>query len=202
MLELADPIRLQVESSDAWLSAALAAPERLLDDHAQCELKAAVNALALVGRHSEHDRLVRSLGGLAVEELRHYRQVRALLRARGGTPSRPLRSPYLVELTADRRGGARALLEELLIAAVIEARSCERFERLAAAFAPQEPQLARLYADLVRSERGHAARFVDLARDHYPAAELRRELERLLALEARILERLAVSPRMHGGHCS
>ena len=201
MLELDDSVGLRIPSSPLWLATALAEPDRLLDDHAQCELKAAVNALALMARHPENEALVRALSGLAMEETRHYRQVRKALLRRGGRLTRPLRSPYLTGLSAQRRGGEAALLEELAIAAVVEARSCERFELLEAGFATAgESELAALYARLIRSERGHAARFIALARAAYPPAEVRAELEHRCQLEARTLEQLASSPRMHGGH--
>jgi tRNA-(ms[2]io[6]A)-hydroxylase len=201
MLELDTGIGLRIPSSPRWLAAALAAPQRLLDDHAQCELKAAVNALALIGRQPQNEPLVRALSGLALEETRHYRQVRRLLLRRGGQPTRPLRSPYWSGLAADRRGGERALLEELAIAAVVEARSCERFELLRQGFADAgASELAALYSGLIRSERGHAGLFVGLAHAAYPPEQVRAELAHRCELEARTLEELAVSPRMHGGH--
>jgi tRNA-(ms[2]io[6]A)-hydroxylase len=201
MLELDAGIGLHSKSSPHWLDAALAAPLRLLDDHAQCELKAAANALALIGRQPENEALVRALSGLALEETRHYRRVRRLLLRLGGRPTRPLRSPYLSGLAADRRGGERALLEELAIAALVEARSCERFELLRQGFSDAGAwELADLYAGLIRSERGHAGLFVQLALAAYPPEQVRAELALRCELEARTLEQLPVTPRMHGGH--
>jgi tRNA-(ms[2]io[6]A)-hydroxylase len=197
-------------SADSWLHCALGDLPALLDDHCQCELKAASNALALIGRNPERESLVQALSSLAQEEMRHYRQVRRLQLGRGGTLSPPLRSPYMQGLQRQRNPQADRLLDELLVAAVIEARSCERFERLSEALGaeigskrPGNADLEavrELYESLIRSERGHAGLFAKLAADCFPAEMVNIELRRRLQLEAELLDGLERSPRMHGGH--
>ena len=190
-------------SAGAWVDCALANLPALLDDHCQCELKAASNALALIGRHPERESMVNALHALAREELRHYAQVRRLQLARGGSLSAPLKSPYVQALQKQRDRAVDRLLDELLVAAVIEARSCERFERVSAALAERaDPSLLpvqALYEGLIRSERGHAGLFLRLAEDQF-GAQAGEQLERRLRLEAELLDELPLSPRMHGGH--
>lgn len=191
-------VPLQSASSATWVAAATADLDALLDDHAQCELKAASNALALIGRHPGHDRLVKRMASLAREEMLHYRMVRDRLLARGARPSRPAPNPYVKGLGAGRLGGDRALLDDLLVAALIEARSCERFVVLARAI--DDADLAGFYARLARSESGHAQLFVDLALDLFDPGLVATELERRARIEARVLDGLPATARMHGGH--
>lgn len=199
-------VPLRSRTSDAWVDHALTHIDRLLDDHCQCELKAASNALALVGRNPEKDSLVAAMSALAREEMQHYRQVRRTLLSRGGSLTRPIPSPYLKGVNAERLGGSAALLDDLMVAALVEARSCERFVRLAEglrdARVPVEDadSLAELYETLARSESGHATLFVDLAREFYSREEVARELERRATLEAEVLAGIEVTPRMHGGN--
>lgn len=190
-----------------WVRAALGDTRALLDDHAQCELKAAANALAIVGRFPEHDELVKRMASLAKEEMLHYRMVRQELLDRGGAPSRPLANPYMKGVARDRRGGDKTLLDDLLVAALIEARSCERFLALArglrgpeAAQVENADTLAQFYDRLARSESGHAHLFVALAQSVFDDDLVRDELQRRSSIEAATIESLPVSPRMHGGH--
>lgn len=200
-------VPLRAPTAETWTRCALGQLDALLDDHAACELKAASNALALLGRHPNADRLVQRMTGLAREEMGHYRLVRSLLQARDARLSRPRRNPYVKGLHEHRLGREHALLDDLLICALVEARSCERFTALArgmrAGWAGDEPaadRLAELYDRLAKSESGHAWMFVELARDHFDAALVEEQLDLRCGLEAELLARLPVGPRMHGGH--
>jgi tRNA-(ms[2]io[6]A)-hydroxylase len=195
-------VPLQSATAGAWVDAALAAPLELLDDHAQCELKAASNALAMVGRFPEYDQLVRKLSALAREEMIHYRMVRERLLARGGRPTRPLPNPYVKGLGSQRKGGDFALLDDLLVGALIEARSCERFVALYRGLREREGdgELAAFYERLARSESGHANLFLGLAGSVFDPGLVQAELWRRCAIEAETLASLPVTPRMHGGH--
>lgn len=208
-------VPLASATSQTWVANALANLDTLLDDHCQCELKAASNALALIGRHPGKDDLVHRLAALAREEMQHYHQVREALKERGQAPTRPRPSPYLKGLSRERLGHEFALLDDLLVCALVEARSCERFVTLAeglreregrpgvdagAADVLQDRDLALFYATLARSESGHAGLFVDLARRHFPSVLVDRELERRASLEARVLAEIPLTPRMHGGN--
>ena len=181
----------------AWAAAALAQPLELLSDHAHCELGAAASAQALIARRAADGPLVERMAAVALEELRHFRRVHRLLRRLGGelAPARP--NPYVVGLqrAAGASGGDR-LLDRLLVAALVERRSLERFELLAAA--AQGP-LAALYRELAPSEAGHAASFVALARERRSAAEVEARLAELTRLEGELARGLAFAPRIHSG---
>jgi tRNA-(ms[2]io[6]A)-hydroxylase len=198
-----ETVPLLSSSADPWLACALADLDALLDDHAQCELKAAANALSMVARHPQHELLVRRMSSLAKEEMHHYRIVRRALVERGGTPSRLAANPYMKELGRGRLGGEFALLDDLILAAIVEARSCERFVVLSRALladgAPAPAELGALYGRLARSESGHARLFLDLARQFFDPARVEPELARRVALEEQVLTVLPASPRMHGG---
>jgi len=199
-------VPLRTATSEAWTHLALTHVDQLLDDHTQCELKAASNALAIVGRNPGKDELVGNLMGLAREEMQHYRQVRQELIGRGGEPTRPLPSPYLKGVSADRLGSPYNLLDDLVVGALVEARSCERFVSLAHGLerglvdVSDGKDLGAFYGNLARSESGHATLFLDLARLYFPTELVDRELERRLDLEARVLDSIAMTPRMHGGN--
>ena len=128
--------------------------------------------------------------------------VRDLLIQRGGTPTRPLPNPYVKGLGSQRKGAQFALLDDLLVGALIEARSCERFVALYRGIraAGGDLDLAAFYERLARSESGHANLFLGLAESVFEGALVRSELERRCGIEAATLEALPVTPRMHGGH--
>ena len=178
-----------------WVDAALADVPRLLSDHAHCELKAASNALSLAVRYADRPALVQALAALAEEETAHFRRVHALLIERGGALGAPPVDPYAAELrkAAEVGRGPSALVDRLLVAALIEARSCERFRLLSERAA--DPELAAMWRDLLASEAGHYRLFVDLAvaegvRDGVSADEVRARLSVLVAREAAIVARL------------
>jgi tRNA 2-(methylsulfanyl)-N6-isopentenyladenosine37 hydroxylase len=199
-------VGLGSHSGDPWLRCALGSVNALLDDHGQCELKAAANALSIVVRNPQHDLLVRRMSGLAKEEMHHYRIVRQVLVSRGQTPSRPEANPYMRKLGRGRRGRDEALLDDLIIAAIVEARSCERFVVLAhalggpaSATVEEAGALTALYGRLAKSESGHARLFLNLAHEYFEADLVAHELGRRIELESQILALLPATARMHGG---
>ncbi len=198
-------VPLASSTSARWVQAATGDPSTLLEDHCQCELKAASNALAFMHRNPRKEELVQRMERLAREELEHYQLVRRLM-ARWKIEHRPpRRSPYMRGLAEARRGGGLALLDALLISAVVEARSCERFFALAGAFptaggALPGEELAKTYGNLARSESGHAWVFVELARRYHESSLVDEELRRWVLHEARVLDEVPLSPRMHGGN--
>ncbi|HKL61825.1 MAG TPA: tRNA-(ms[2]io[6]A)-hydroxylase [Woeseiaceae bacterium] len=188
---------LGAATPSAWVDAAAVQPGLILVDHANCELKAASTAMNLIYRYPERTDLGWQMSRLAREELRHYEQVQRLMQALGVVP-RPLSaSRYAAGLRgAARRREPGRLTDLLLIGALIEARSCERFALLA-------PRLARpmagLYAGLLASEARHFENYLALA----GAGEEDDALEARLA-ELRAVENdLATSPdtelRFHSG---
>jgi len=201
---------LKVSTDRAWADIAMSDVDAVLVDHAQCELKAASNALSLAARHPGDTELVFALTDLAREEIDHFQRVVAALKARGVACETPSEDRYAAELrraikTVAREPGLSPLVDRLLVCALIEARSCERFKLLAEAGAEVGHALGQLWQDLFASEAQHYTTFVDLA---VRAAAGNRaltmaRLERLADVEAAIVSSLgskepAVRATIHG----
>lgn len=153
---------LLCETPDAWVETALREPELLLIDHANCEKKAASTALNLMYRYIDDFELLNKMSRLAREELRHFEQVIAIMKKRGISYQQITASRYATEL----RKGARTsepgkLVDTLIIGAIIEARSCERFARLAPYL---NDDLGKFYESLLKSEERHYRDYLSLAR--------------------------------------
>lgn len=152
-----------------WAEAAVSDLPSLLSDHAHCEMKAASNALSLAARWPGIPRLVRTLAAVAEEELGHFRAVLAELERRGIGLGKPEVDAYAADLrkAATKTGvhsATAALTDRLLVGALIEARSCERFKLLVGALeARGEGRLAGFYEELFTAEARHYTTFVDLA---------------------------------------
>lgn len=193
-------VALRWRTGADWADLVLADPLALLDDHAHCELGAAAAAQSFLSRHPSLDRVAEKLSATAIEELRHFREVHELLRELGGCLGSRGPNRYVDELQAAVRA-ARApdgdpLVDRLLVAGLIERRSLERFELLAAR---ASGALRDLYARLVPSELGHATLFVQLcfALRGEPAVAPR--LLELQELEARVARAQPRGPRIHSG---
>lgn len=183
-----------------WGVAALADPFSLLIDHAFLEKKAATNALELLARWPNDwlDGWVEAMTAVARDEVAHLSQVVRILLSRGGRLDRFHKNPYanaLRELV--RKGEPAELLDRLLVAALIEIRSCERFSVLAAA--STDPELSGFYRTLFSSELGHYRVFLHLAGKFTAQAELEARWQEMLAAEARILAAQEPGPRIHSG---
>jgi tRNA-(ms[2]io[6]A)-hydroxylase len=159
----------------------------LLADHAVCELQAAVCALSMVGSYPANPELVDRLSALAAEELRHFRKVSREARRHGAVPNTKRRNRYVKALRDACRLAREPErgLDLLLVAALIEARSHERFEVLMP-FVP-EPRLARLYAELARAEERHGPVYLELAVGHAGEEAALRRLGELAEVEATAL---------------
>jgi tRNA-(ms[2]io[6]A)-hydroxylase len=193
----AAPIRwLAAPTSEAWLDQAIANPQTLLIDHAHCERKAAGAALQLMFRYPSDGDLASALSPLAREELEHFERVHALLKRRG-SPLRPLAAPpYGAALAAQvRREEPGRLLDSLLVAGLIEARSHERMALLA--LHSPDPELRELYGDLLASEARHFGLYWVLCEHRWPRAQVEARLRELAAKEAALLAELHPQPRMH-----
>jgi tRNA 2-(methylsulfanyl)-N6-isopentenyladenosine37 hydroxylase len=162
---------LRVSTDAAWAEQALRDVDAVLADHAHCEMKAASNALSLATRHPGDAEVVRALTDLAREEIEHFQRVLALLVERGVALGPPPVDAYAAELRRAvhelprERGEGAPLVDRLLVGALIEARSCERFKMLAEATAekPEHSAAHALWNDLLASEARHYRTFVDLA---------------------------------------
>jgi tRNA 2-(methylsulfanyl)-N6-isopentenyladenosine37 hydroxylase len=190
------PSILEAPTPQEWVEDALSHLPELLLDHANCEKKAASSALALMFAYAEDTRLALALSRLAREELRHFEQVQKALGALGVAFARQRPGRYAHELRSVLRTGEPGRKLDLLIAAaLIEARSAERFELLA----PRVPApLAALYEELSACEARHFELYVDLARAAAPA-EWRPRLEVLAAREAQLATTADRLLRFHSG---
>jgi len=183
-----------------WGAAVLAEPIPLLIDHAFLEKKAAANAMELLTRWPGDwvDGWVEAMTSVARDETAHLAQVLRILLGRGGRLERYHKNPYANALrTQVRKGKAAELLDRLLIAALIEVRSCERFSVLAAA--SKDDELRGFYHVLYSSELGHYKIFLNLARKFTKAAALDARWQELLGAEAEILAMQDPGPRIHSG---
>jgi tRNA 2-(methylsulfanyl)-N6-isopentenyladenosine37 hydroxylase len=188
---------------EAWAEQVMREPLALLNDHAYLEKKAAANALELLNRWPEprQPRLwVATLAGIARDEAAHLAMVCRLLQRRGGSLDKTHKNSYATALRERvRRGkGTQELLDRLLVSALIEARSCERFEILGRV--SSEADLARLYQNLYTSESKHFAVFLRLAALVRPEEEVATRWHDFLVAEAEILAAEPPGPRMHGGY--
>ena len=200
-LTAADSLPLHSRTPLDWGRAALADPIPLLIDHAFLEKKAAVNAMELLTRWPNDwlDGWVETMTAVARDEANHLAQVMRLLLNRGGRLDRYHKNPYANELRQlVRKGEPTELLDRLLVAALIEVRSCERFAVLAEA-AVDDEELSSFYRALYASEFGHYTVFLKLARRFTKAAVVEARWQEMLAAEAAILARQEPGPRIHSG---
>ena len=185
-----------------WAADVLANPLALLNDHTHLEKKAASNALELLNRWPEPnppENWVAAMTAVARDEVEHLAVVSRLLARRGGRLTRQHGNPYASELhKLVRRGtGPGELVDRLMISALIEARSCERFKLLAETCKDEE--LAKLYKGLWASEHGHYRTFIQLAEQILPADVVAKRWDEMLDAEAKLIERQPTGPRMHSG---
>ncbi len=178
----------------------LADPVSLLVDHAFLEKKAANNALELLTRWPSDwlDGWVETMTSVARDEAAHLAQVTRILMRRGARMERVHKNPYANALRLlVRKGDPAEILDRLLVSALIELRSCERFDALAAASTDSE--LAAFYRALCASELGHYRVFLKLARKFTERKALEARWQQMLAAEARILAEQEFGPRIHSG---
>jgi len=180
----------------AWVEAALCRVPQLLVDHANCEKKAASSALALLFAYPEDRALSLALSRVAREELRHFEQVQRAMDSLGVEFTRQRPGRYAQELRrALRTVEPDRKLDLLLVGALIEARSCERFALLAPHL---PPLLGRLYSDLGSAEARHFTLYLDLARNRAPSAWHER-LDALATREAELVTTPERALRFHSG---
>lgn len=194
-----ETLPLLYKTPDRWAETALSDVMELLNDHAHLERKAALNALELINRWPDPvppSRWVPTMAAVAKDEADHLQIVTGIMAQRGGALSKEHKNDYAAGLRRlVRRGeGNRELLDRLLVSALIEARSCERFEILGR-LCP-ETKLAKLYTELWESEHTHYRVFLALGRDLIPE-EVDSRWEEMLQGESEVLQSQEPGPRMH-----
>jgi len=193
---------LAYRTPDRWAEQVLRHPLALLSDHAYLEKKAASNALELMNRWPEPacpEGWVSTLASVARDEAAHLCSVTRLLSQRGGRLERLHKNPYANDLRRLVRKGAgiQELLDRLLVSALIEARSCERFEVLSRVC--QDEELVQFYRSLWGSEFGHYTVFLQLARDILQDWTVKERWSEMVQAEALIVASQPTGPRMHSG---
>jgi tRNA-(ms[2]io[6]A)-hydroxylase len=187
-----------------WAAIALADLDSALADHAHCEMKAASNLMSLATRWPASTAVARALSAIAEEELRHFRAVLDLLEQRGIELGRPETDAYAADLrraaqiTADK-SPVGSLADRLVVGALIEARSCERFHLLAEALATRGDALAAFYEELFACEARHYTAMIELAVAVCgDEPRVRDRLATLARAEGAIAAQLGVRPTIHG----
>jgi len=189
-------LNLASTTDPGWVETALSDLDELLLDHAHCERKAAGMALRLMFRYPDRPFLHDPLSRLARDELAHYEEVLRVLAARGGSIRRQRPSPYAGRLYHYVRSAEpERLVDTLLVCALIEARSCERFKLLAEAV--DDPSLRALYSGLLESEARHHGSYLELAVQASDESSARGRLLELAQREAEIIADPSSMVRMH-----
>ncbi|WP_375761735.1 tRNA-(ms[2]io[6]A)-hydroxylase [Corallococcus exercitus] len=194
----AGPVILHAPTDPGWLPLALANFDAVLVDHAHCEKKAAANALSMLQAYPDLPGLPSQMARLAREESAHLARVLDLMAARGLTLTKDAGDPYAQGLQKHVRTPApERRVDRLLVAAIIEARSCERLSLLAEGLT--DPALARFYGELAQSEDGHQALFHRLAvtASNGDEASVDARLQYLLAQESRVLADVGLRAAIH-----
>ena len=190
---------LKLPTDPRWVNIVEKNIDEILTDHAYCEQKAASTAISLIVGFPEYTDLVEEMIALSREEMGHFKMVHDRIIARGNTLGRDRKDEYVLELLKFfPKGGSRTtqLVHRLLYAALIEARSCERFRLLSEEL--QDKELAEFYHKLMVSEAGHYSLFLGFARHYGNRTEVDQKWQDLLAFEAEIMKNLGKSQSIHG----
>lgn len=190
---------LKLPTDPRWADLASISLEEVLTDHAFCEQKAATQCISLIQRYPEKVALVNALSPIVTEEWGHFRMVWAELKKRGFELGKQRKDDYVnLLLQNEPKGipGTEKLLHKLMVCAMIEARSCERFRLLSENL--EEEALRKFYYKFMVSEAGHYRLFIDLAEEYYPVEKVRAAWQQWLVIEEKVLQQLTPrGDRMH-----
>ncbi len=190
---------LKLPTDPRWVNLVEKNIDEILTDHAYCEQKAASTAISLIVSFPEYPELVEEMIALSREEMGHFKMVHDKIKARGNTLGRDRKDDYVIALTNFfPKGGSRTtqLVHRLLYAALIEARSCERFRLLSEQL--QDKSLSEFYRQLMVSEAGHYTMFLKFARKYGARHIVDEKWEQLLEYEAEIMKSLGTKETIHG----
>ena len=190
---------LQFETETSWAEIAKDNLQQILTDHAFLEQKAASNAVSIIINYSEETELVKEMSNIAIEEMQHFKMVHLLMVKRGMVLGREQKNDYAIRLqkffkkTGDRTD---ALIQRLLVAALIEARSCERFKVFSENM--EDEELSKFYNNLMISEAGHYTTFLQFAREYQDREIVDKKWNDLLAFEAELMRERGKKATIHG----
>ena len=190
---------LQLPTDPRWVNIVEKNIEEILVDHAYCEQKAASTAISFIISFPEKTELVQAMIDLVAEEMSHFKMVHELLIERGFTLGRERKDEYVNQLMQFfPKGGSREdhLVHKLLYAALIEARSCERFRLLSEKL--EDKQLARFYKKLMISEANHYTMFLQFARAYGGREQTDQKWKALLDFEGELIKSFSKKETMHG----
>jgi tRNA-(ms[2]io[6]A)-hydroxylase len=190
---------LKLKTDPRWANIAESNLEEILSDHCWCEQKAAANALYIITNNSENVELVTEMAKIAIEEMEHFQMVHNIIQERGFEFGREVKDDYVNQLVKfSKKGGSRndALIERLLFAAMIEARSCERFKVLSENIKDQE--LAKFYRELMISEANHYTTFLKFARKYSEKVDVDKRWQEWLEFEGELISNYGKKETVHG----
>lgn len=190
---------LKLPTDPRWVNIVEKNIEEILTDHAYCEQKAAATAISLIVTFPEYTEMVKEMIALVKEEMSHFKLVHDKIIARGWVLGRDRKDEYVNQLMGFfPKGGSRTtqLVHRLLYAALIEARSCERFRLLSEQL--EDKELATFYRNLMVSEANHYTMFLGFARKYGDRKEVDKKWDDLLAFEAEIMKDLGTKETIHG----
>lgn len=191
---------LKLETDPVWVKNVVGHNiAEILTDHAWCEQKAATHAISLIVQYSELEDLVTTMTDLAQEEMSHFKMVHEFIKRRGFTLGPERRDDYVGQLMKfAQKGGSKmlGLLDKLLLAAMIEARSCERFRVISDHV--QDKELADFYYELMASEARHYTTFLKLAKKYFEEEKVDARWQEWLVYEAEVIRNYGKQERIHG----
>ncbi|MBL4651685.1 MAG: tRNA-(ms[2]io[6]A)-hydroxylase [Flavobacteriales bacterium] len=194
-------LKLQLPTDPKWANVAEGNIKEILIDHAFCEQKAASNAISIITKYPEYSELVEAMSALAIEEMEHFRTVHEKITERGWKLGRERKDNYVNEIAKffNKSGHNReeTLVHKLLFAAMIEARSCERFKVLSDNI--DDNELAEFYLDLMISEANHYTMFLKFAHQYGDAiCDVDAIWNEFLKFEAEVIKNYGTQERIHG----
>lgn len=191
---------LKLPTDPHWVNIVESNIDEILTDHAFCEQKAASNAISIIVNFPEYSDLVKSMTELVQEEMTHFRQVHDIITSRGGILGKERKDDYVNELMKfikiPHRTREEILVDRLLFAAMIEARSCERFRVLSENI--KDEFLSGFYRDLMISEANHYTLFIGYARKYASSVDVDKRWQEFLEYEAVVVRRYGKKETVHG----
>lgn len=190
---------LKLPTDPRWVNIVEKNIEEILTDHAYCEQKAASNAISTIVRYPEYPDLVDEMVRISREEMEHFGMVHQELLKRGLKLGRERKDPYVHDLAGFiKQGGSKQqnFVDRMLFAAMIEARSCERFRLLSEEIS--DPELREFYYDLMASEAEHYATFIGFARKYGEGVDVEKRWNEFLDFESSLMTKYGKSETMHG----
>lgn len=190
---------LKLLTDPRWANIAESNLEEILTDHAWCEQKAASNAISLITQNPEFEDLVYELTDIAIEEMEHFKMVINIIHEKGYTLGRERKDDYVGQLMKFlKKDGSKnqAFIDRLLFAAMIEARSCERFRVLSQNI--KDKDLAKFYHDLMVSEANHYTTFLNFARKYATDINVDKRWKEWLDFEGQLIQSYGTKEYIHG----